>query len=141
MKRIDQYKRKFEFIIEKLTRLPEDLDKDEFYKDALFYRLQVSIDTAMDIIAMLCKDLGLTVKDDYSNLDEIKKLKIFKSLDIQELRRWNGLRNILLHKYNKIEDSLVLQEKNNIIKSLQQLVVETEKIVNEKRGIIKSDKK
>ncbi|MCK4284641.1 MAG: DUF86 domain-containing protein, partial [Candidatus Lokiarchaeota archaeon] len=68
MKRTEQYRRKLEFIIEKISVLPDNLDEDKFHVDALFYRLQVSIDAAMDVIAMLCKDLGITVKDDYSNI-------------------------------------------------------------------------
>jgi uncharacterized protein YutE (UPF0331/DUF86 family) len=46
--------------------------------DALFNRLQISVDAAMDVVAMLCKDWGITVKDDYSNIDELETLGIFQ---------------------------------------------------------------
>ncbi|MHA1150645.1 MAG: hypothetical protein ACTSR8_20685 [Promethearchaeota archaeon] len=39
--------------------------------DALFYRLQIGIDATMDIVAMLCKDYGITSKNNYTNLNEI----------------------------------------------------------------------
>ncbi|MHA1658647.1 MAG: HepT-like ribonuclease domain-containing protein, partial [Promethearchaeota archaeon] len=68
----DQYKRKLEFIVDKISILPENLEENEFYIDALFYRLQITIDVAMDVVAMLCKDLGISVKDDYSNMDELE---------------------------------------------------------------------
>ena len=77
MKRIDQYRRKLEFIIEKISILPNNVEENIFFMDAVFYRLQVSVDAAMDIVAMLCKDLGITVKDDYSNIDELEPLEIF----------------------------------------------------------------
>lgn len=132
MNRKNQYRRKLEFIIEKITHLPEDLRENEFYVDALFYRLQISIDATMDIVAMLCKDFGITVKDDYSNIDELEKLNIFTIDLTKDLRRWNGLRNILVHRYNKIEENLVIQEKNNVIKSLKLFGEEVEVIINEK---------
>lgn len=135
MNRKDQYKRKLEFIIDKITHLPENLNDNEYYRDALYYRLQVAIDATMDVIAMLCKDLGVSVKDDYSNLDELNKTSMFSSNLIKELHRWNGLRNILVHGYNKIEEETVIKEKNEVISSLKTFVKEVEVIINEKVNI------
>jgi len=135
MNRKEQYNRKLDFIIEKITHLPENLQENEFYMDALFYRLQISIDAAMDIIAMLCKDLGIAVKDDYSNMDELEKFNLFKSDLIKQMRRMNGLRNVLVHKYNKIEEDLVIEDKNNLVKNLKAFVKETEDIINERLNI------
>jgi uncharacterized protein YutE (UPF0331/DUF86 family) len=132
MNRIEQYKRKLEFIIDKITVLPEKLDDNKFFLDALFYRLQISIDASMDVVAMLCKDLGITVKDDYSNLDELEKLSIFNPRLIDDLRRWNGLRNVLVHKYNKIEEEIVFQNKNRVVETLISFTKEVEVILNEK---------
>ena len=132
MNRIEQYKRKLEFIIDKITVLPEKLDDNKFFLDALFYRLQISIDASMDVVAMLCKDLGITVKDDYSNLDELEKLSIFTPGLINELRKWNGLRNVLVHKYNKIEEEIVFQNKNRVVETLITFAKEVEVIISEK---------
>jgi len=140
MNRQERYKRKLEFILEKIMHLPENIKDNEFYIDALFYRLQVSIDAVMDVVAMSCKDLGITVKDDYSNMDELEKLKIFSPNLIQELRRWNGLRNVLVHKYNKIEEDLVLQEVDNVVKTLKIFVKEMEVLIDEKFNLSEQDK-
>lgn len=135
MNRKEQYKRKLEFIIEKITRLPERPEENEYYMDALFYRLQISIDATMDLVAMLCKDLGITVKDDYTNLDELEKFNIFTPNLLKELRKWNGLRNVLVHRYNKIEEELIFQNKNNVIKTLEDFIKKVEVIINEKLKI------
>ena len=135
MKRTEQYRRKLEFIIEKISVLPDNLDEDKFHVDALFYRLQLSIDAAMDVIAMLCKDLGITVKDDYSNIDELEKIKIFNSSIIKDLRRWNGLRNVLVHKYNKIEEDLVAKEKNDVVTTLKTFVKDVEVLIDDKLSL------
>ena len=135
MKRTEQYRRKLEFIIEKISVLPDNLDDDKFHVDALFYRLQISIDAAMDVVAMLCKDLGITVKDDYSNIDELEKIKIFNSNITKDLRRWNGLRNVLAHKYNKIEEELVIKEKMDVTTTLQTFVKDVEVLLDKKLNL------
>lgn len=132
MKRKDQYKRKLEFIIDKLSLLPENVEENIFYIDALFYRLQVSIDAAMDIVAMLCKDLGITVKDDYSNIDELEDLDLFKKELLRNLRRLNGVRNVLVHRYNKIDEEQIIKEKENFVKILKEFAKLVEKVINER---------
>ena len=132
MKRKDQYSRKLEFIIDKISLLPDNIEENVFYADALFYRLQVSIDATMDVIAMLCKDLGITVRDDYSNIYDLEKLNIFQTDLLKNLRRLNGLRNALVHRYNKIEEERIIQEKENYIDNLKKFVKDVEKIVNER---------
>jgi len=132
MKRKDQYNRKFEFIIDKLSLLPDNVEENIFYVDALFYRLQVSVDAAMDIVAMLCKDLGITVKDDYSNIDELEALDLFQKELLRNLRRLNGVKNALVHRYNKIEEEQIIKEKENFVNILKEFVKRVEKVVNER---------
>jgi uncharacterized protein YutE (UPF0331/DUF86 family) len=131
MKRRDQYIRKLEFIADKITVLPENVKDNIFLMDALFYRLQVSIDAAIDLIAMLSKDLGITVKDDYSNLDELENLNIFPGDFLNEIRRLNGLRNVLVHRYNKIEEDLIVSERDHFVEVLKEFIKIVEKLINE----------
>ncbi|MGV9199849.1 MAG: DUF86 domain-containing protein [Promethearchaeia archaeon] len=122
MKRKKQYERKLNFIVEKIENLPRNPKKNEFYMDALFYRLQVAIDASFDLIAMVCKDMGIKVNDDYSNLEELESKGIFKAEILNELRKFNGLRNALAHKYNKIEEKTVLNQKSNIKSTLKRFL-------------------
>ncbi|MFX0126369.1 MAG: DUF86 domain-containing protein [Candidatus Hodarchaeota archaeon] len=131
MNREEQYKRKLEYIADKILDLPENVEEDQFYVDALYYRLQTSIDATMDVVAMLCKDLGFSVKDDYSNLDQLSDSKVTDSNLVSTLRRLNGLRNILVHQYNKIELTIVLEEKKIVVETLQRFVILVEKVIND----------
>ncbi|MEJ2294534.1 MAG: DUF86 domain-containing protein [Candidatus Lokiarchaeota archaeon] len=137
MNRIEQYKRKFNFIIDKIMVLPENVKEEVFLRDALFYRLQVSIDAAMDVIAMLSKDLGVTVKDDYSNIDELKSFNIFPKQLLNDLTYLNRVRNTLVHKYNKIEDDQIIKEKDHYVDVLKLFVKLAEEIVNERLKLSK----
>ena len=136
MKRRDQYTRKLEFIADKIAILPENMNDNIFLMDALFYRLQVSIDAAMYIVAMLSKDLGITVKDDYSNIDELENLNIFPDEFLNEIRRLNGLRNVLVHKYNKIEEDLIVTEKDHFVEVLKEFIKIVEKLINEQLKLL-----
>lgn len=132
MKRIDQYRRKLEFIVDRITILPKNVEENIFFLDALFYRLQVSVDAAMDVVAMLCKDLGITVKDDYSNINELETLDIFSKEFSNELRRLNGLRNALVHRYNKIEEEQIIKEKVHFVEILKKFVSLVEVLIDER---------
>lgn len=132
MDRLETYERKIYFILEKIHNLPKNPTKNEFYLDALFYRLQNSIDAAMDIIAMLCKDLGKKVKDDYSNIESLQELGVFSSSLLDNLRKLNGLRNAIVHKYNKIEEDLILKNKKKVVEILEDFINKLEGLLNEK---------
>jgi len=86
----------------------------------------------MDIVAMLCKDLGITVKDDYSNIDELEALDLFQKELLRNLRRLNGVKNALVHRYNKIEEEQIIKEKENFVNILKEFVKRVEKVVNER---------
>ncbi|MFO7795696.1 MAG: DUF86 domain-containing protein [Promethearchaeati archaeon] len=107
-------------------------NQDKIYIDALFYRLQLAIDASMDVIAMLCKDLGIKVRDDYTNREKIKELNIFSPELVKNLRKFNGLRNALVHKNNKVQEDLILQQKEDIRENLNLFVKKGDIIINEK---------
>lgn len=60
------------------------------------------------MIAMLCKDLGIMPKGDYENIKSLyAKGKINENF-ADRLAKCNGLRNVLVHQYNGIDDELVI---------------------------------
>ncbi len=129
--RLKRYRDKINYIIDKIKDIPLKPTND-LEKDGIFYRLQTSIEAMIDLIAMIVKDLGLPVKDDVSNISEvIKKRNIDPKLG-EELRRANGLRNILVHRYNEVEEEIVL----NSIPNIKQLLFKWLDIIEEILGEI-----
>ncbi|NJE10352.1 DUF86 domain-containing protein [Thermococcus sp. MAR1] len=95
--------------LEKLERFEEEYEfikshemKDDVTQRALFYSLQLCVDIAMDIVAMLVKDLGMTVEDDYTNIERLRKAKVISEGEAGLLRAYNGLRNAIVHKYDRL---------------------------------------
>ena len=60
---------------------------------------------------MLVKDIGIQVKDDTANISEIVKKRNLDSELGEKLKRANGLRNILVHRYNEIDEKIIIMLK------------------------------
>ncbi|MEA1944672.1 MAG: HepT-like ribonuclease domain-containing protein [Euryarchaeota archaeon] len=66
--------------MEKLELFEEELDFieshdicDDVTERALLHSLQTCVEISMDIVAMLTKDAGLVVEDDYTNIEKLSK--------------------------------------------------------------------
>ena len=104
--RIERYRAKINYIVQNLENLPEDLST-KISIDALYYELFTAIEAAMDLVAMFLKDSGSTVTDDYANIDLLLTNQEISSELGNGLKECNGLRNILVHCYNGIDQQRV----------------------------------
>ncbi|MCK4729979.1 MAG: DUF86 domain-containing protein [Candidatus Aenigmarchaeota archaeon] len=123
-----RYKEKLVFVSDKIESIPEN-PETSVEKDATFYRIQVAIESATDLVAMVVKDLGKTVGDDYHNLEILQEEKVIDKKLSDELKKLNGLRNVLVHKYNKIEEKLIFDDMNNIIRIVSKLLELVEDVI------------
>jgi uncharacterized protein YutE (UPF0331/DUF86 family) len=130
MNRYEQYRRKLELITDKITHLPTDSSEKVFPDDTLSNRLLVSIDAIMELIAMLCEDHNIMVKDVYSNLDELVKKGLLSSEMAKEIRQLNATRYLTRH-YDKIGEDVIMNEKENIFSFLKEFVKKLESIIKE----------
>ncbi|MEQ9714025.1 MAG: type VII toxin-antitoxin system HepT family RNase toxin [Candidatus Asgardarchaeia archaeon] len=122
-----QYQRKMDYIIEKIMNLPEPTD--DFLIDALFYRIHTCIEATTDLVAMMVKDSGYTVKDDLSNIDTLESNKIISPELAETLKQLNSLRNVLVHRYNKIELEKILRSIDKIRDALLEFVEVVENFI------------
>jgi len=128
--RLKRYYDKINYIIDNIKDLPIE-PKNEFEKRGIFYSLLTSIESMVDLVAMLVKDLGVQVKDDATN---ISKLIDKRKLDVElgkKLKKANGLRNILVHRYNKVDEQIILDSVEEIKLLLYQWLDIIEDVVNE----------
>lgn len=123
--RLSQYRRKIDIIVEKLEKLPEE--PEGLLVDAVLYGVQVSIDAMIDITAMLVRDSGEEVSDDYYNIDKLVDIKLIDKEFAEKIKQLNGLRNAIVHKYNKFEENEVI---DNIEEIKETIYLFLEKIEN-----------
>jgi len=91
-------------------------EEDDVTRRALLYALEVCVDVVMDVIAMATRDLGLTVEDDYTNVEKLEKEKVLTTREGDLIRRFNGLRNAIVHKYSCLDLDAVQRGLNKIEK-------------------------
>ncbi len=127
--RLQRYKQKMNVAIDKINSLPRKPTSSTEI-DATLYRVQIAIEATMDIIAMLVKDKGATVSDDYHNIEKLQELKIITRTESVELKHLNGLRNAIVHKYNKFEEEIVIGHQEHIKKNLLAFLQKVEHEIN-----------
>jgi len=130
--RSKQYRDKIQHIFNYIQELPLE-PKNELEKRGIFYSLQTSIEAMVDLIAMLVKDLGIQVKDDNINISEIVKVR---NLDFElgeKLKKANGLRNIIVHRYNEIDEQIILESVEEVKDLLLRWIEIIEESINEIR--------
>ena len=117
-KRVKRYKEKLDLIGTRISQIrewtegfnEEDFDKNELVKLATYKAFQEIVEGSMDLIAMLCKDNGVPPKDDYSNVEALLKKKIMDDELSRIMIEGNGLRNRIVHKYDKLDDKKAFVE-------------------------------
>lgn len=111
-KRIRKYRDRLGLIETRVSQISDwtnqltidDFEKNELVKLATYKAFQEIIESAMDIVAMLCKDCKITPKDDYNNIKSLLNKGILDRKLAGILTDGNGLRNILVHKYTIVDD-------------------------------------
>ena len=131
--RVKRYRDKIQHIFEYIQDLPLE-PKNELEKRGIFYSLQTSIEALIDLIAMLVKDLGIQVKDDNQNISEIVKSRNVNPELGEGLKKANGLRNIIVHHYNEIDEKLILDSIKEIKVLLIKWIEIIEEAINEIKG-------
>jgi uncharacterized protein YutE (UPF0331/DUF86 family) len=123
IERARRYKDKANIIIKRANQIEswvQDISADQFLVDdrtrlATYKAFQEIVEACMDIIAMMCKDMDLVPKDDYSNIENLNRIdKNTKT----SLAAANGLRNRLVHRYNQTDDLIALESINALLPEL-----------------------
>lgn len=116
-KRLGRYIEKLELMDKRLTQIKEwtnDYTSETFISDektklAVYKAFQEIVEAAMDIVAMLCRDLGAPPKDDYTNIGKLSEIGFLSEEMAVKLSEANGLRNRIIHKYNTLKDALAFE--------------------------------
>lgn len=128
--RIKRYRDKINHVVEYIKDLPIE-PKNELEKRGIFYSLQTSIEATIDLIAMLIKDLGIQVKDDNTNITKIVNKRKLEPEFGEKLKKANGMRNIIVHRYNDFEEQIILNSVGEIKDLLSKWLNVVEETLNE----------
>ena len=130
-----RYRDKLNIIVLRMEQVYEwmgsedDFKKDEKTKLAIYKAFQEIVEAVMDIIAMMLVDSKITPKDDYTNIEEIGRIMDF---DKEILKEANGLRNVIVHRYNGVDDIRAYEGIKRITSYFKKFVEEVEKWIRKK---------
>ncbi len=130
-----RYLEKLEWLEREVSFLSEHSIVDEVTKRAVLYSILTAVESVMDIVAMLVKDVGLNVEDDYTNISKLVQEGIISEDDAALLRRFNGLRNAIAHHYNHLDLKKVVEATsyvNELYDVAIKLVKVAEKLLEQK---------
>lgn len=94
---------------------PDDFLEDDKTKLASYKAFQEAVEACLDLVAMMCKDYGIRPQDDYSNLERLESLS---TISRKVLIEANGLRNHLVHRYNRRDDLLALESMKDLLSGI-----------------------
>ena len=127
-----RYKMKVNELVDRLEFVEDNFPSEEEFienrilRKSLYKEFQEIVEIISDIAAMITKDFGKIVEDDSSNIEKLcRAMKIDKTL-CSALKRANGLRNVLIHEYNGIDNALAYNSINEILPSIKLFVNKVE---------------
>ncbi len=118
----DRYLSKIERFMKEEEFMKSHRIKDDVTERALLYAIQVSVEIAMDIVAMKVRDAGLKVEDDATNIEKLAAENIISKKGGEFLRQMNGIRNFIVHRYERIDMEMV-NEAMSRIGELEEIIV------------------
>jgi len=135
MKRIEEKLREIEdslaIIEEGLPATVEDFKHSGLIKDGLMKRLEFCIQNLIGVFSLIYSTEKLGVP---ASLDEIfsglLEKKIFSKKVLDLARDMKGMRNILIHKYGKVDDDLVYEHLQEHLDDFRLLIKAVDKYLS-----------
>ena len=118
-----RYKEKIDLIEERLEDVETLVNdfSDKIKRLACYKAFQEAVEGLFDIIAMSLKDEDKVIEDDYTNIDKLEEIGVLNLKDSKILREANGLRNRVVHKYNKTDDNTAKESIRNLLPHLKEI--------------------
>ena len=130
-----RYEEKIELGLSRIDIIEETINEfeNEKLKLASYKAFQEVVECVTDVIAMILIDKDKVVEDDYTNTEKIKEIVIFKDEEIKIIKEANGLRNRIIHKYNRTDDSIAKESIINLIPKLEIILNKFKKYIKDEK--------
>ncbi len=108
--RVSRYRDKISIITKRRDNISSWIrDGDEKSTLAVYKAYQEMIEAFTDIFAMILKDMGDVVEDDYTNIEKLRERGLLDEEQVGVMKESNGLRNRLVHDYNGLEKEIAIE--------------------------------
>jgi len=128
---MERIKEKLEFAKGRIAMLETELKKgikSEVEKLGVFKLFQEVVEAYSDAIAIFIKSKNLEVKDRYSNIELLENLGTINKEEAKLLIKANGLRNWIVHRYNKLSDRQAIASIKVLLPKIKKFVEKFEHV-------------
>jgi len=113
--------------------LPDSFDEFsnlELVKDGIYKKLEFCIENVFDICAIINTDLELGIPESDENIvNNLMKNKVISDKLGEKLKSMGGFRNILVHRYGRINDELAFEIMNEQLQDFYDFIGEIENFI------------
>jgi len=101
----------------------EDFSRLGLVKDGIYKRTEFAIENVFDICAIINADLLLEMpENDYRIVENLAKRDILTQEMAEKIRKMRGFRNIMVHRYGRIEDEIAYSLLRNSLDDFGQFI-------------------
>ena len=119
-----------DLVRENLPDSLEDFLRLGIIKDGIYKRMEFAIEDVFDICAILNTDLSLGIPDgDDDILDHLTVAGVLNPELFGKIRNMRGFRNIVVHRYGRIDDRLVFSLLNEHLGDFSVFIEEIETLL------------
>ncbi len=124
--KLSELEDRIEFIEKNLGEREEFL-VNRIKRKAMYKEFQELAEISADLSAMLVKDSGKCLEDDYSNLEKASSILGLDEDTCYKLKKGNGLRNVLVHEYNGVIDKQAYESIHEVLLGIKSYASALEK--------------
>lgn len=127
---------------ENLPKETEDFINSGLVKEGIYKKIEFAIENILDICNIINSDLRLgTPETEDSILENLKNNRIFDKKVIDIISEMKKFRNILVHKYGKINDKKAFEDIKEGLKDFEIIVKEIENFLEKHKTLEKEKTK
>ncbi len=110
----------------------EEFSSMGLIKDGIYKRIEFAIENVFDICAIINTDLELGIPgDDEEIVENLVKNTILSEEMREKLKLMKGFRNIVVHRYGKIDDNLAFEILKKNIRDFYDFIRRVEEILED----------
>lgn len=130
--KIKEIEESIELVGENLPDTFEEFSRMGLIKDGIYKRIEFAIENVFDICAIINTDLELGIPgDDEEIVENLVKNTILSEEMREKLKLMKGFRNIVVHRYGKIDDNLAFEILKKNIRDFYDFIRRVEEILED----------
>jgi uncharacterized protein YutE (UPF0331/DUF86 family) len=130
--KIKEIEESIELVGENLPDTFEVFSSMGLIKDGIYKRIEFAIENVFDICAIINTDLELGIPgDDEEIVENLVKNTILSEEMREKLKMMKGFRNIVVHRYGKIDDNLAFEILKKNIRDFYDFIRRVEEILED----------